>query len=127
MDQAPEAGDQPKVCEQSPALLKLDSEEAPFSWSDEVEMSVLSKLSSSPGDSNANNVTIPGESTAMQPQNGNASYKRTESPTTRSERTDRMVFVSLKEMPVEVEIGGLSYWLISGRSRGHTSVTFKSA
>lgn len=48
-------------------------------------MSVLSKLSSSPGDSNANNVTIPGESTAMQPQNGNASYKRTESPTTRSE------------------------------------------
>uniref|UniRef100_A0A915AVT1 Tudor domain-containing protein n=1 Tax=Parascaris univalens TaxID=6257 RepID=A0A915AVT1_PARUN len=81
----PEAGDQRKVCEQSPALLKLDSEEAPFSWSDEVEMSVLSKLSSSPGDSNANNVTIPGESAAVQPQNGNASYKRAESPTTRSE------------------------------------------
>ncbi|KHN79000.1 hypothetical protein Tcan_15356 [Toxocara canis] len=79
--EAQRASDQAETCEQSETVLKLDTEEAPFSWSDEVEMSALSKLSS-PMD---NNVTMSGASAVVQPQNGDASYKPADSPSARSE------------------------------------------
>ncbi|VDM43824.1 unnamed protein product [Toxocara canis] len=80
-EEAQRASDQAETCEQSETVLKLDTEEAPFSWSDEVEMSALSKLSS-PMD---NNVTMSGASAVVQPQNGDASYKPADSPSARSE------------------------------------------
>ncbi|VDK49339.1 unnamed protein product [Anisakis simplex] len=79
-------------------VLKLDTEEAPFSWSDEVEMTAINKLSSpiqnsnAANHNNANNLSTISEqsATTVQQQIGNivtndTAYKPADSPSARSE------------------------------------------